>query len=66
MNDKQEVLEYLSILEMKLASLQRDIRNIRGKLEDCEVTKKAEQRELNFFTACKGDDDADAIGFKHV
>lgn len=57
MNEKQELLEYLSILEMKLASLQRDIRNIRERLEDCDVTRKAEQRELNFFTACRAEDD---------
>jgi hypothetical protein len=57
MNEKQELLEYLGVLEMKLASLQRDIRNIRGRLEDCELVRKQEQKPLNFFTACKSEDD---------
>lgn len=57
MNEKQELLEYLGVLEMKLSSLQRDIRNIRGRLEDCDLVRKQEQRPLNFFTACRSEDD---------
>lgn len=67
MNEKQELLEYLAIMEMKLAALQRDIRNIRGRLQDCELVKRAEQRDINFFTACQADDDYndDAKGLRH-
>jgi len=57
MNEKQELLEYLSIIEMKLLALHRDIRNIRGRLQDCELTRRAEQRDLNFFTALRSEDD---------
>lgn len=57
MNEKQELLEYLGVLEMKLASLQRDIRNIRGRLEDCDVERRQHQQAINFFTACKSEDD---------
>ena len=66
MNEKQELLEYLAIIEMKIQSLLRDIRNIKGRLQDDEVTRKVEQRELNFFTACKAEEDADSLGFRHV
>jgi hypothetical protein len=57
MDEKAELLEYLRVIEMKLASLQRDVRNVRSRIEDCDLQKKAEQRELNFFVACKADDD---------
>lgn len=65
MNEKQELLEYLAVVEMKIQSLLRDIRNIKGRLQDDEVTRRADQRELNFFTACQADDDERQLGFTH-
>lgn len=65
MNEKQELLEYLAVVEMKIQSLLRDIRNIKGRLQDDEVTRRADQRELNFFTACQAEDSVAENGFTH-
>lgn len=50
-----ELREYLSIIEMKLQSLLRDIRNIRERLNDTPTRRNQEQ--LNFFQALSVDDD---------
>ena len=53
---KAEILEYLSIIEMKVQSILRDISNIRGHLENTNQQRPSEQRELNFFSALTADD----------
>lgn len=51
MNEKQEILDYLKIVEMKLASLTQDIKNIRDRLEP-----KKQGSNPTFFDALRGDD----------
>lgn len=51
MNEKQEILEYLRIVEMKLANLMQDIKNIRDRLEP-----KPRVSQPTFFDALTSDD----------
>ena len=51
MNEKQELIEYLRIVEMKLGTLTQDIKNIRDRLEP-----KKQDNNPTFFDALRGDD----------
>ena len=57
MEEKQELLQYLSIVEMKLQSLIQDIKNIKSRLEPVQM-RNTNNNAPTFFTALQADDDA--------
>lgn len=53
----QEMLERLGTIELKLQSLLRDISVMRAIVTDSTSRRNSEQKELNFFTALRAEDE---------